>query len=231
MVIEWVELGIGLGGVILGGFLSWRFIDLITSNKMAAINNKIDTIIKVQAEQCIILEKHDSRFNRYLTNDGFYSALNETAGSGIEMLKDNTADYDSKDKCYRKVDDESCNYLLFSAKQMELFARNVISRGIDDKLSNTILETEIKLCIKESKAYLSGLFNEEIANRYFKQNEEIHKRYIENVLELSEDWINDKAERFRTISYETLQRTINNFIKFVIQNHKILEGICQNYKS
>jgi len=205
--MDYIKLGIGLIIALSAVFANYKYVKLVMQSLLIPITETLKS-------HTIALETLGRDYELTNSNTVFSKKVGVIFERAISVLsdKDKTRIFD---KIYPPAE-----YLMRFKELFEELIHMVLLKGIDD-IGNDPFRTTAILKMLGCKNKMIELFGEKFTEIYFEKHNLKREKYIQNVCDISSDWINSHDERYKNITLVFLQDQCNNFIRFYFQNKNI----------
>lgn len=210
---EYIQLGVGLA-IVAGGLISnTKLIGYHIGRALKPIDDTVDGIAKTQKIHGVMLEEHNKHLSRYSTNEAFYKSIEETIEEALRYLED---------------DHKASQYIDSVGRDIIDFSKEILLAGINDVTDKTV-QTKAKRYVDASKELNKNLFGKVFSIKYYQKHSPITRKYIKDVCQISEDNVNDKTKRFRSITMVYIETICSNFVNFYLSNRDLKDKINNVY--
>jgi len=205
---EYLQLGFGIA-IVVGGLISnTKLIGFHINKALKPTNIAMKEMLTIQKEHGVMLEIHNKHLSRYSTNESFYKSIEETIE---EALK------------YFEEDQAASRYIDVVGRNVIDFSKEILLAGINN-IADKIVQTKAKRYIAELTNLNLCLFGEKFSTKYFKKYSYVTKKYTRDICSISDDNVNDKTKRFRSITMVYIETVGSNFANFYLNNRGILKS-------
>jgi len=207
---EYVQLGIGLAIAVSAIFAS-------NKNVKIMIKNAIDPITETLKMNTKSLEtlNRDYEFTNSVTV--FFKKVGIIFERAISVLSDT-----DKAHLFGEIYPPA-EYLICFEELFEELIHTVLMKGIDD-IGDEQFKAVAILKMLGCKEKMGELFGSEFTELYFNKHDVKREKYIQDVCDISRDWINSHNERYTNITLVFLQDQTNNFVRFYFNNKNLIKN-------
>ena len=157
----------------------------------------------------VLLDQHDETLDRYSSNEEFYKLLEKAAEDGFEFFSDlekDTIEFNEKEiRVLSRV-------VSFMVKSTIDFYRDISVLGLDDTSKDAIASKFANYSMIMKRELLS-ILRSDFVEKFFVSLNKVHAQFLEEILEVTDDNINDKENRFRDVVILFLRKRQASFIR------------------
>ena len=205
-MVDGVEIGIGLATAIIIVIGNFKTVKYVVWKTIEPLNKKVDQLNETQDRFEIILSSHSETLNRYTSNEAFFKSIEETIDEAVRYLKD---------------EEDACKYINVVGHYVIAFSKDILLAGIN-KIPDRTVNTKANCYLDKAKEMNLELFGKEFSTTYKKKYLHITKKYIKDVCGISDDNVNDKTKRFRSITMVYIETVASNFVNFFLENKNLI---------
>jgi hypothetical protein len=194
-------------GIFNNGIVNITVVSLLVSQIVKSKLKPIENDVKLAKD---FMEKHNDILTQLFDNESFCNALERTIENHVLFLGNSNQD--------------ARTYIVFIGSLIKSFSNDILQIGITDVKNDTVL-SKATHHISLARHKLSELFGIEWAEKYYRKSKKITEKYINDVCHISDDIVNDKQMRFRTITIAYTQKIMSNFVReYFLLDTKIMSG-------
>jgi len=151
------------------------------------------------------MERHNGLLAQMFDNEGFNRGLEKLIESHVMFLGNQHID--------------AKNYIIYIGSLIKAYACDVLLVGVEE-ISDEAIKSKATNHITSAKQRCAAYFGIEWAEQYFKRHGGITVKYLDEVCHISEDLVNDKQMRFRTITTAYAQKVMSVFVREYLQEYR-----------
>lgn len=207
MDVQLWHLGVAFIVALLGFFANdKRSIWIIKDAVNKAIKPLETDLRKVKNEmifQSEMITSHGEQLDKYNNNSAFYKSIELTVQESLKYL---TADRE-----------EASNVLTDIGNRTRDLAKDIINLDIE-KIKDEMVKAKCSNCLSQTKTICNDLLGKEFTKGYLKKYSYLTRKYTADTCSISENWVNDKTKRFRSITSVYAENVVTHFINYFKDN-------------
>lgn len=189
-------------GIFNNGLVNIGIITLLVSQIVTKKLKPIKEDVNLAKEW---MERHDGLLTQMFDNKGFNRGLEKMIESHVLFLGNKHLD--------------AKNYIIFIGALIKSYACDVLTIGIEE-ISNEAAKSKAMNAVIAAKQKCATYFGVNWTDKYFRKHSGITEKYLEEICHISEDLVNDKQMRFRTITTAYAQKVMSVFVREYLQEYK-----------
>ena len=182
-----------------------------SSKKLKKMDTKNTKDHKIIFDQVNNLTVHVSRnratLNRYSDNESFFKSIEETVEEALKYLEE---------------EPKACQYINAVGRCVISFSKDIIRTGIET-IKDKVVYTKADGYKNEALTLNIKLFGKEFNKAYESKYSPITKKYLADICKISEDNVNDKQKRFRSMTMVYIETIASNFVNFYLNNKNLIK--------
>ena len=177
-------------------------------NEMKEENKEVHSdIIRTVNDLNFKVTAHSATLNRYQDNESFFKSIEETIEEALRYLVN---------------EEDAGKYIDSYGHKVIDFTKEIIRAGIE-KIPDTAVHTKSNRYIIASKKYNKELFGSAFSKKYYANHLHVTTKYVADICKISEDKVNDKAKRFRSLTMVYVETVSTNFVNFYLNNKGLIK--------
>ena len=153
------------------------------------------------------LDEHGAVYDRYLTNEAFFKAIEAVTRDGVDLVND-------PDEEFEFGEDVGC-YIELVAEQLKNFAKDILIIGANEVADEVVL-SKISSLSSKLKIKTEEAFGKQNAVLFKRKYTPTLRKYAKDVQEISSEIGNDKNGKFRDMTIMFLRKSISVIARFGI---------------
>ena len=177
-------------------------------NKMDTKNTEDHKTIFDQVNNLTVhVSRNRATLNRYSDNESFFKSIEETVEEALKYLEEES---------------DACQYVNMIGKCVINFSKDIIRTGIEI-IKDSAVRTKAAGYSHDTIVLNIKLFGEEFCKQYEAKHSSITKKYLADICLISEDNVNDKQKRFRSMTMVYIETIASNFVNFYLNNKGLIK--------